>query len=603
MSELERPKIVIPKHSADEEELKAVLKIHYDSDGWVSSDDYKKELRQIIGASQYPSSYPKKAQVPAYFGFLESKLSPNNRIKERRITESGKMMYEAIKDNDLEKRQEILMDALETVIFGRNNAGGANGNSDIEAPDLVIRCILDTGYCTSREYAYMIANMHDQGKNYYDSLDEIVNARNEGSLKNRPSEYADWKPILALIRWGFLETYKDNYVQKVRIHPLVQKRYADRLNKLKVYNVDKNKEISINDLKEIDTNDDTVFKPFVISNENSLKIKSNELKLDAIDVDKQHIFAGDSVLFVDPSISKLLTYNVYLVQKIIKEGSKYRILISKKEMVNSKNEGKLLKKLNEELIASEVSPIVDDILDILKYKNAKENIKKISKNNKDVEPINLVLRALTDLQFINEKELEFLLYSLVIGNYYYSYAIETIKYSRKNNTVLEYKKYKDDELDFKFIDTLVNKKLLEWVESSKERQLRFNKAIDKVYIEQFKRLIVYSVDISKNEFNENKKESSFTIKPILCENEIKEEFHISFNALKEKKISFQKNDYVIFVKNDFMKIYNQYIYQASEVEDNGNEYKLELIRKNRLNLNKEIEILSDLKEMYDGKSR
>ena len=32
-------KIVIPKHSADVDEMNAVLKIHYDVDGWVKSQD------------------------------------------------------------------------------------------------------------------------------------------------------------------------------------------------------------------------------------------------------------------------------------------------------------------------------------------------------------------------------------------------------------------------------------------------------------------------------------------------------------------------------------------------------------------------------------
>ena len=62
-------KIVIPKHSADVEEMKAVLKIHYEANDWVKGSDFKRKLMEIIGAGQYPSSYPKKAQVPAYFDF------------------------------------------------------------------------------------------------------------------------------------------------------------------------------------------------------------------------------------------------------------------------------------------------------------------------------------------------------------------------------------------------------------------------------------------------------------------------------------------------------------------------------------------------------
>ena len=156
-------KIVIPKHSADIDEMNAVLKIHYDANDWVGSQEYTKKLKAMIGADQYASSYPKKAQVPTYFGFLECKMTPKKRITERRITETGKSMYEAIINDNIAERQRLLMDAIEKVIFGRNNGGCASSDSDIEAPDLAIKCILDTGYCTSHEYAYMIWNLHDNG--------------------------------------------------------------------------------------------------------------------------------------------------------------------------------------------------------------------------------------------------------------------------------------------------------------------------------------------------------------------------------------------------------------------------------------------------------
>ena len=131
------------------------------------SEEYVEKLKTMIDPDLYPSSYPKKAQVPTYFGFLECKITSGNNITERRITNSGKKMYEAIISDDIATRQELLMDAVENVIFGKNNGGSPSSESDIDAPDLAIRCILDTGYCTSHEYAYMIWNLHDNGKKYY----------------------------------------------------------------------------------------------------------------------------------------------------------------------------------------------------------------------------------------------------------------------------------------------------------------------------------------------------------------------------------------------------------------------------------------------------
>lgn len=46
-------------------------------------------------------------------------ITSGNNITERRITNSGKKMYEAIISDDIATRQELLMDAVENVIFGK----------------------------------------------------------------------------------------------------------------------------------------------------------------------------------------------------------------------------------------------------------------------------------------------------------------------------------------------------------------------------------------------------------------------------------------------------------------------------------------------------
>ena len=66
-------KIVIPKHSADIDEMNAVLKIHYDANDWVGSQEYTKKLKAMIGADQYASSYPKKLKFQRILDFLSVK--------------------------------------------------------------------------------------------------------------------------------------------------------------------------------------------------------------------------------------------------------------------------------------------------------------------------------------------------------------------------------------------------------------------------------------------------------------------------------------------------------------------------------------------------
>lgn len=425
-------KIVIPKHSADIDEMNAVLKIHYDANDWVGSQEYTKKLKAMIGADQYASSYPKKAQVPTYFGFLECKMTPKKRITERRITETGKSMYEAIINDNIAERQRLLMDAIEKVIFGRNNGGCASSDSDIEAPDLAIKCILDTGYCTSHEYAYMIWNLHDNGKKYYQSLPDIIKARNSDgiALQQEASNYADWKPILALIRWGFLKEADDGR-QKVMIHPDVYSHYGDRLENIKVYNIDKLEQIEINSIQESDSVDDTVFKPFAISEESSMQIRTGTLREEIVNVEKQHIYTGDSVLFVNRSISRLLAYHSYLINDMTKVGTKYQMSLEIEGAVNRRQEDVLLAELKEEARRQNENDQHGLLIDILNYSKYMQNIKGVSEKNQDIEPVNLVIRALSELDYLHENELKYLLAEMILGNLNYSDAIDLIIEKRK----------------------------------------------------------------------------------------------------------------------------------------------------------------------------
>ena len=502
-------KIVIPKHSADVDEMNAVLKIHYDA---PARSEPRADAHAIsclpggnmIGPHQYPTSYPKKAQVPAYFGFLECKMTKGKNITERKITESGKKMYEAIISDDIAVRQEILMNAVEKVIFGKINGGSPTSESDIDAPDLVIRCILDTGYCTSHEYGYMIWNLHDNGKKYYQSLSEILQARKTGGivLPAKAKTYTDWKPILALIRWGFLKK-ADDRKQKVMIHPDVYLRYGDRLENIKVYNIDKLEQIEINSIQESDSVDDTVFKPFAISEESSMQIRTGTLREEIVNVEKQHIYTGDSVLFVNRSISRLLAYHSYLINDMTKVGTKYQMSLEIEGAVNRRQEDVLLAELKEEARRQNENDQHGLLIDILNYSKYMQNIKGVSEKNQDIEPVNLVIRALGELDYLHENELKYLLAEMILGNLNYSDAIDLIIEKRNLGVIITSER--EAELDYKFVNALVAGRLLEWSETDAGKVLRLAEDLDSTYLEQLKRLMVYAVDISKSS---NKKDNA-----------------------------------------------------------------------------------------------
>ena len=592
-------KIVIPKHSADIDEMNAVLKIHYDANDWVGSQEYTKKLKAMIGEDQYASSYPKKAQVPTYFGFLECKMTPGKRITERKITETGKSMYEAIINDDIAERQKLLMDAIEKVIFGRNNGGCASSESDIEAPDLAIKCILDTGYCTSHEYAYMIWNLHDNGKKYYQSLPDIIKARSSDgiALQQEASNYADWKPILALIRWGFLKEADDGR-QKVMIHPDVYSSYGDRLENIKVYNIDKLEPIEIDSIQETDSVDDTVFKPFAISEENSMQIQTGTLREEIVNVEKQHIYTGDSVLFVNSSISRLLAYHSYFINDMTKVGTKYQMSLEIEGAVNRRQEDVLIAELKEEARKQNENDQHGLLIDILNYSKYMQNIKGVSEKNQDIEPVNLVIRVLSELDYLHENELKYLLAEMILGNLNYSEAIDLIIEKRNLGVIVTSER--EAELDYKFVNALVAGRLLEWSETDEGKVLRLAEDLDSTYLEQLKRLMVYAVDISKSSNKKDNESLPLSIKAVSVDDSVGNEelSEICVRIIENPKIV--QGDYIILVKNAFGCIANYMVYQVISVQKSDEYMKLEIAKHSYINKDKEDEILKELKEAYYG---
>ena len=244
-------KIVMPKNSALLNEIESVLKIYYEANDWIPNDVYKTRLKEMIGDDQYSSSYTKKAQITSYFGFTiwEDIRNPQSL---RRITPAGKKMYEALLADDTDKVQEVLMTAMETVKFGRDNYGCPDSNTDVEPPALFIRAILDLGYLTYREFAWLLWKLEDLGANYTDSVHELRGLRSQGPIQlgEEANKYADCKPIMILVRWGFLaedESANASNGKHIIIAPAVLEKYQSRLRNLKIYNIDMNFDEPIED--------------------------------------------------------------------------------------------------------------------------------------------------------------------------------------------------------------------------------------------------------------------------------------------------------------------------------------------------------------------
>lgn len=257
-------KVVIPKNSASIEEVMGAMQIYYDVNDWLANAEYIRMYKSrigIIGDDTDSSAYTKKTEIGAYYGYLEweditKKTSP------RRITDRGKRFLEHYNANDMEAVHEDIMKSLEEVSFGRNNFACISCDSDIEPPALFLRAMMELGHLTNKEFAYLVYKMEYEGQHYTDTINEIRIIRSNDKVIELPDgarKFADPKPILILERWGVLVSQSINGSKGTSIAPAFLEKYKQRLNNLKIYNIDK--EFNIPSMPTEDpvpeTNDDT----------------------------------------------------------------------------------------------------------------------------------------------------------------------------------------------------------------------------------------------------------------------------------------------------------------------------------------------------------
>ena len=147
-----------------------------------------------------------------------------------------------------------------------------------------------------------------------------------------------------------------------------------------------------------------------------------------------------------------------------------------------------------------------------------QNIKNVSDKNLDIEPVNLVFRALSELEYLYENELKYLLAETILGDLNYSDALIKIKEGRtKEICILS---NREGELDYKVINSLVNGRLLVWSELNGKKILKIDSNLNNRYLEQFKRLMIYAVDIHKNDKEAEDESLPLSIKSVIINDDI-----------------------------------------------------------------------------------
>ena len=230
--------LVMPKNSAELSEMQAVLKVYYDSNDWIENSIFIDKMKALLGEPhQEPQAYTKKTQIPSYFGFTIWEDLTSNQSR-RKITDSGKRFYEALITNNTDSILEELMLSLEHQVFGRNVCG-CSSDSDIEPPQIFIKCALALGFLTRQEFGYILWQLDEQNESLFNLVTIIAvnRVKDKINYNSIPPKFGDAKPITALLNWNFLE--KDGKVgsqDKIIINKGVLLKYIDRLQLLRTSN-------------------------------------------------------------------------------------------------------------------------------------------------------------------------------------------------------------------------------------------------------------------------------------------------------------------------------------------------------------------------------
>lgn len=231
-----------PKHSVDGETLKAVLGIYYAANDWVENSVYIDKARKVLSGlgldsgDKEPQSYTKKMQILTYYGFIEWENASN--LSRRRITSIGKTFYEAWIGDNWNEVHKIVFYSLSHTIFGRNNNGIPDSDSDIEIPCLALRACYELDKLTSLVYVYFIQMIQNHGFSYTQIIRKFKDEKfevNAEDIEQSCAKYKDWKPISFLKDLGiFEENGRELYLPKN-----ILESYGTLIQNLPIYNVDK----------------------------------------------------------------------------------------------------------------------------------------------------------------------------------------------------------------------------------------------------------------------------------------------------------------------------------------------------------------------------
>ena len=226
-------KLIFPGHIGKLEYIMPALQVYVEADDWVKTADYIDKEFAILKANGIESEmkddktdYTKDAELPRYFGFVERR-TPGDIKSDCRITDLGKLFYDAVKKNNQDDINEAVMTAFETVTFGKNNDGCPGSNTRLEAPNILLISSLMLDGVSRQEFAGVLYEMLNNNAPIVTALVKIKMLRESNSpIKDKVR--VDNKVVPFLVNVNFLE--EDGSM--IKLTSTVKQNYRERISKL-----------------------------------------------------------------------------------------------------------------------------------------------------------------------------------------------------------------------------------------------------------------------------------------------------------------------------------------------------------------------------------
>lgn len=233
-------RLIMPKQTGQKDAFYNSLKLYYNSyikgEEWYDNSDFKIEIQKLLpylstGAQNGPY-LAKQSELTRYFGLVYYDYT--TKPGKAHITDSGIKFYNAYLQNNDELQLDIIMDSILNFSFGRNNTAIQSSDSDVDAPKLFLKAIVDLDGITVKGLAYLLYVTHNLKINYNDAIVELSKTDNlEREIPLEVSnKYRDVKFTGFLTSIGITKVENGIYF----LSDIIKEKYLQKIIKLSIYN-------------------------------------------------------------------------------------------------------------------------------------------------------------------------------------------------------------------------------------------------------------------------------------------------------------------------------------------------------------------------------